>query len=337
VDHRTKQLLLLSTAVTTAAAAGNNSSSREGGQPTPPPLPTINNAVTDIHGYCLTLERLLHAERNELLLHFEKYSQYGAGLNIFWPPYQQQQQHHGSSSEQRRDPTVRARIFINGIADAKPALQVGDTVLVRPVERLSLPEPNGQVGLDGCPVWSHPHHTVEVKTTVQSVQRYVPGPHTVQNKGCDTVFMGWLREQETFMLQHSMKLFVKKRRKMRQSKGQPPKDVKFNVRFVPSQKHHARCLTALDWLRTTTCIKGQQQQQHAAQELLFPTTAPQVPAAAVANVKLDQSCDRLNKEQLTFVHMVVRRTLHPASDTVRGPMVLTGPAGTGTCFLVFCS
>jgi helicase MOV-10 len=114
----------------------------------------------------------------------------------------------------------------------------------------------------------------------------------------------------------------------------------FNVRFVPSNTLYQRCLAALDWL-----IHSYQDQPARAMELLFPTHAPHVMIQQHAqNLTIHGSSSQhhpqnnsttmewsreLNHQQADFVRMVLHRTQYPSTDEVRGPMVLTGCAGTG--------
>lgn len=58
-------------------------------------------------------------------------------------------------------------------------------------------------------------------------------------------------------------------------------------------------------------------------DMLFPNDAPVLHAAT--NFKYDD----LNEKQATFVNMVRLRTAYPSVDSIRPPMLLTGPAGTG--------
>jgi Cdc6-like AAA superfamily ATPase len=65
--------------------------------------------------------------------------------------------------------------------------------------------------------------------------------------------------------------------------------------------------------------------------LLFPDQAPRLLSLEVNNID-NKSCGAtadLNEKQSAFCQMVLARTQSPATDQVRGPMVLTGPAGTG--------
>ena len=88
--------------------------------------------------------------------------------------------------------------------------------------------------------------------------------------------------------------------------------LRYTVRIIPHQETLSRCLTALDWMSRQKSL-----------EWLFPTEAPQVPLVS------EMDTEGLNYKQSEFLHMVMGRTLHPELEKVRGPMILTGPAGTG--------
>lgn len=88
-----------------------------------------------------------------------------------------------------------------------------------------------------------------------------------------------------------------------------------NVRFVPSPKPHINCLTALAWLAS--------QPSSAMMPLLFPETAPILPQTSFPLPAT------LNVQQADFCRSVLRRTKTVEYDTLRGPLILTGPAGTG--------
>jgi hypothetical protein len=94
---------------------------------------------------------------------------------------------------------------------------------------------------------------------------------------------------------------------------------RFHVRLVPSPESYIRCLTALDWLKQTI---------PSAMDLFFPTTAPVLAMKQDLPHKLKWN-DALNYNQNEFLQMVMTRTTCPETKSFRGPMVLTGPAGTG--------
>lgn len=142
------------------------------------------------------------------------------------------------------------------------------------------------------PHWSSPHFTVEISAQVSNVKRSV-------NVDChhDLVSTTWLdvTSDQTIRTSYPVQ--------------------RYNIRFVPSTKLFERCLTALDWLSTLP--------PKLAMDMLFPNDAPLLHAAT--NFKYDD----LNEKQAKFVNMVRLRTLYPSVDTIRPPMLLTGPAGTG--------
>jgi hypothetical protein len=71
--------------------------------------------------------------------------------------------------------------------------------------------------------------------------------------------------------------------------------------------------------------------------MLFPDQAPRLLSLGVNNSDDDDKSNKsagattadLNDKQSAFCEMVLARTRSPSTDQVRGPMVLTGPAGTG--------
>ena len=66
-------------------------------------------------------------------------------------------------------------------------------------------------------------------------------------------------------------------------------------------------------------------------DMLFPNEAPPLLATRQKEGATSKTKDYgdLNKEQCLFVDMLTLRTQHPSTDTVRPPLLLTGPAGTG--------
>lgn len=93
------------------------------------------------------------------------------------------------------------------------------------------------------------------------------------------------------------------------------------VRFFPSTSFLERCFVATEWL-------SKQLKPAAAQSLLFPRQAPVLEFDISATVNL--SMPNLNEPQRLFVETILVRSLHPeVGPTVRQPLLLTGPAGTG--------
>lgn len=104
--------------------------------------------------------------------------------------------------------------------------------------------------------------------------------------------------------------------------------IKFNIRFIPSAVPLERCLTALDWLTSVS-----RRHPLALSDVLFPVKAPEVKPLTpqqVHRMKQDDSevNKPLNELQSSFVKMVGARTRDPEFNTVRPPMILTGPAGS---------
>jgi riboflavin biosynthesis pyrimidine reductase len=271
-------------------------------QPTPilPPviLPLVSN-IGSLQDYVQTFSQLLKLEQQELLILYERYSQYQHTLDSTSPP---------NFSENF------ASWKIPGIADAGPSIAPGDVCLIRPMVPLSLPMlPPTKRSLKGKPksklVWSAPIHFLEIQTTVVSVQR---GGLAAAGGTPDTVTTTWVDKTTQADLK----------------KASPTHQ--YNVRFVPSSKHYSRCQTALGWCASLPPAM--------AMHLLFPNTAPVLPTSQTA-VHLDDFLgnDSLNLAQRQFVDMVLRRSQHTPKNNnninedhhIRPPMILTGPAGTG--------
>ena len=200
-------------------------------------------------------------------------------------------------------PRMKAEVQIAGIADASPPLAIGDIVLIRPLKCLPIgPHPSN-------PLMSTFAH-VEIQATIESIER----------KGdIGKLRMGWVSFQDHNWLKSVYSI----------RNG-------FNIRFIPSPASLQRSLTALDFLSNMTERYGSE-----LMEMLFPENAPVVPVCPPAiallqetntNHALEADLSRLNQDQLSFINMVTARTLHPAQDQVRPPMILTGPAGTGKSF-----
>ena len=213
---------------------------------------------------------------------------------------------------------------MNGIADGRPSIRPGDTVLVRPHHPIYLPHHQyvhpaikhlhyGQPSIPPpAPFHIRPGyhgppnpHTIEIKAQVLAVNR-----GTMSKKGNvqkDTILISWVEDAGIHQQIHK-KLC--------------------SIRFVPSTTTHERCLTALDWLRSI--------RPEVARDLLFPYKVPKLPpspaideSSADADTTEEREYEQLNQNQARFVQMVTARTAHPTKDGVRPPMVLTGPAGTG--------
>ena len=238
---------------------------------------------THLDDYKMYWEEWLQAERKELLLRFEAKSQYAKSYAI-----------------QHDVPTLQ--LHVPGIADASPPLLVGDTVLLRPLQKSRLFQHNG--------VWSKQKHTIEIQSKVLAVRR---GAGTV-----DRVVVTWFPHPEA-----SIGLYDG----LGQNRSQTT--LTMNVRFVPAATMHVRCGTALDWLCETYKFASGTDHQEQAVSFLFPEESPVVPPLPEHYV-LPAA---LNHKQSDFCRMVLARTHWPSTDAVRSPMILTGPAGTGEfCF-----
>jgi hypothetical protein len=193
----------------------------------------------------------------------------------------------------------RFRCKVPGIADAYPPLQSDDVVLFRPVKALHWPRYDSRNPWELPIRWSNKASSyLEIQSRVAVIIRDTPTrAGGIEGPWLDPLIASTLR----------LAYF----------------ESKFNLRFIPNTKITERCLTALDWLGTLP--------KPMVMNLLFPDHAPRVvllqePLETFTNDKNDP----LNDKQAAFVHMVLARTRSPSLDQVRGPMVLTGPAGTGT-------
>jgi hypothetical protein len=316
-------------------------------------------SISTLQDYKTTWESILQIERMEILKRYEQYSQYAHPIYI--PSHVSMYAIDSSGSTG----TTTISMGIAGIADANPPLQIGDIVLLRPLHPLSLPiapthpyhhQQQQQTSStpvyipeipQNHPVWSPPAHVTEIQVRVLSVRRSNP---------LDTVILTWLHPKTWNLLHHTLstaKSFHqrhhhhqhhhKQRSKTKlpnvhsatsissasSSYSDSPPDVwEFNVRFVPSNTQYKRCLTALDWL-----VHSFHDQPARAMEFLFPTHAPYIQVHARNNDSTNGSILEwtrdLNHQQADFVRMVLHRTQNPSTDAIRGPMVLTGCAGTG--------
>ena len=242
-------------------------------------------------------------ERTELLMRYESYSQYSKPVSIVETTMP------GKGTER----LLTATVSVKGIADASPTLMIGDTVLVRPMHRVSLSLPINSTGRRD---WSPPIHVAELRATILSVRRGL-------NQSSDSVVLSWLNSRESTLFLHSLQCAAQTQPMNSKNGGN---EIRFNIRFVPAVTRNTRCLTALNWL-----VKTYRENPNHAMELLFPVAAPVVaiPAGKIALNDISAHSNDLNDNQADFVAMVVGRTQHPSMDQIRAPMILTGPAGTG--------
>jgi len=210
----------------------------------------------------------------------------------------------------RRFNPNRAIIYLEGISDARPTLQVGDIVLLRPIQPLVALMPNRY----GTMVAEQ--YAIEIETRITNLVRGKAGQP-------DQVILSWALtlEQRDALKDHA---WVRE----------------YSIRFIPASTMIDRCLTALDWLENLSVF-----QQNALQDILFPVNAPivkplpveqrqvhrGVPTSADYSSQTDISDigKPLNQLQSSFIRMVRARTQDPSFEMTRPPMILTGPAGTG--------
>ena len=102
--------------------------------------PLILDEFPTIQAYCQAWESLVVAERQHMLMLYERYTQYQASLGF------------------PKDPKDNkyAELYLEGIADANPPLLIGDHVLIRPINQ-RIP------------------HQAEIQSTVLSVDRIGKG------------------------------------------------------------------------------------------------------------------------------------------------------------------
>ncbi len=141
--------------------------------------------------------------------------------------------------------------------------------------------------------------TIEIHSTILNTIR------AIHEKDKDRIIITWLPDHQS-----------------RAFKGQS-----MAVRFLPSTSYFDRCLAAIQWLETSLNAE-------TAKELLFPSQNPKITISPAVTALLDRTQDpellgTLNEQQLRFVRMVVTRSADPTNGTLRPPMILTGPAGTG--------
>lgn len=189
--------------------------------------------------------------------------------------------------------TKVAKISMNGFADARPTLQIGDIVLLRP-------------RLRGPSVSHHmTYSALEIESRILGVIR------SKRDEKDQILFTWGLNHHQTAVM------------------GNAPWETYFNVRFVPSASSLERCLTALDWIKNVS-IHHPQALNDVLFPLEAPKVKSLKGQQSI-RLKHDASDTdtQLNELQSSFVRMVRARTLDSEYTHVRPPMILTGPAGTG--------
>jgi len=147
--------------------------------------------------YIRTSKELLEAEREEILHLYERYSQYAVPVKVM----------KGGTN------TRHATITAPGIADAKPSILSGDTVIVRPLRNISIKDK-----IHSC--WTMPVFALEITSKVVNVSR--------GKDGMDKVEFVWTAKSKEL------------------NKSYP--ENQYNVRILPSTTKQERCLTALAWV-----------------------------------------------------------------------------------------
>jgi AAA domain len=284
--------------------------------------PSIFDSISNASDYCQAWEGLLWQERKHLLRLYERYAKYNMVVR-----------------RQPRSPRPQAVADIAGIADASPSLMPGDAVLVRTAHEVVLPPdvnrmcvPNAATGrYSPAPFRQH----VELRCVLEHVTRQ---PHDV-GRATGKVHFTWTDDACSAFLDATM------------HHPHYPNPRLYHLRFVPSWDLTVGCLSALDWL-------GSLPKHHANalfHTLLFPTSAPILPsenrslllegqfafmnhdgsssstggAATPTATATDKPAAMLNPQQRDFCRLVERRAMHPSYESIREPLVCSGPAGTG--------
>ena len=261
-------------------------------------LPTVDNDTQDMKTYTNNWRKILSAERRKHLLLYERYSQYNHPIARI-PSTASATPGPNAPSNGTNSTNTYVSIRIKGLADAKPTPTSGDLLLIRPLRYLSLPSDFRYANQPHT--WSQPVHVVEIVSTLQSVVR-----DKTSSKRGDQLVATWL---ETWVDMNVLTPAYKA-------------SVFYNIRILPNGKPYRNCLTALDWVDTIP--------PNILVPLLFPHKAPGLSLQHLSALEADATLnEELNHQQTSFVRTALARTLEPSMDTVRGPLVLTGPAGTG--------
>jgi hypothetical protein len=262
-------------------------------------LPAVED-IKDPAMYRATFEAILAAERKEVLILYERHSQYDLHITTTHKP--KYKVHYDGPPAEVADSASRFKVIIPGIADAHPPLQAGDFLLLRNVKKVSLPQNENPP--KGVLRWNQAIHLIEIISRVTNI---VVDKSPKVMGGIEGT---WMPNFQAAVLDHTYP------------------EAKYNLRVIPNTTTAQRCLTALDWLATIP--------SDMVMRMLFPDQAPRLLSLGVNNSDDDNNNDRsggatadLNDKQSAFCQMVLARTRSPATDQVRGPMVLTGPAGTG--------
>jgi hypothetical protein len=267
-----------------------------------PPGVVDLDETTSITEYCSTFQHALRLEYEEHLRLYEHYSLYKMKVH----PLEDAPPPGAPSISRHLAMTSRARIFVDGISDARPSLQIGDIVLLRPIQ----PVINFYRGNYG-----------EMRSTqmIVEIESRILGVVRGRGDQKDQVLFSWgLDPQQTSLLRD------------------PSWHRQYNIRFVPSAVTVERCQSGLDWVQLVSKVTP-----GVLDDILFPVTAPKVKPLGIENQSIHLNAQHatnvensdvskpLNELQSSFVRMVRARTLDHAYDKVRPPMVLSGPAGTG--------
>ncbi len=299
-------------------------------------VPGARDKVGTTQHYLAVFRELLQVEHAEIhSLYARDYDNYKVKINI--PP--------AKSTQGGKVNGGVGQFRMKGIADGRPAVKPGDTVLIRPHAPVYLPYWN-EYGNGTSPVpqgnaanaYYHPR-------SGHVPYPQPPPPMGSPNPQTHNGYPGNPQSQTPQMVEITARVLAINRGRMMRKGNQKKDQVLISwvedpdlhaqisrqfctIRFVPASATHERCLTALNWLR---CIDPA-----VARDLLFPSKSPKLPpppAIDESNADNDtieeREYEQLNKNQARFVQMVTTRTAHPTNETIRPPMVLAGPAGTG--------
>jgi hypothetical protein len=221
--------------------------------------------TSSISEYCGVFEQALRFEYEEHLRLYELYSLY----HIYIDPMDECP-HPMTPDHGLGHPKIHrtARLVIDGIADARPTLQIGDIVLLRPIpvyEKVSI-EIESRIVRVVRGQTKHKHWDSKMNMD----------PHA----GKDMVIIQWgLSQKQTSYL--TLKHSPNSAHTLQMGA------IKFNVRFIPSAAPLERCLTALDWLKNVA-----KQHPSSLHDVLFPVKAPQVKPLSpdeISRLKQDNS------------------------------------------------
>jgi len=298
-------------------------------------VPGARDTVGTTQHYIAVFRELLQVEHTEIQRLYERdYDSYNVRINI----------PQANSTEGGKVNNGVGQVKIMGIADGRPSVRPGDTVLIRPHSPIFDPywNQNGSNPAQGTSVNVYHHPRIGPTFYPQQQPMGSSNQHNIQNgdhgnpgnpqqapmyKRIEikarvlSITRGNVNKKGEKKPDKVLISWVEDPRLHEQIRNQP-----CTIRFIPACATHERCLTALNWVRSIDPA--------VARDLLFPFKTPKLPPPPAidessADTVAEREFEQLNKNQARFVQMVITRTAHPTKEQVRPPMVLTGPAGTG--------